>query len=62
MLHDYLESRCVRGRCETSFVLLLSTPEPPSPESSKALIAVLRADKENFVKNLAALRLHLSEQ
>ena len=39
MLHDYLESRAVRGECEISFVLPLSTPVPPSPETSKALVA-----------------------
>ena len=39
MLHDYLESRDVRGQCEISFVLPLSTPVPPSPETSKALVA-----------------------
>ena len=30
MLNDYLESRGVRGECEISFVLPLSTPVPPS--------------------------------
>jgi sulfide:quinone oxidoreductase len=39
MLHDYLESRGVRGACEISFVLPLSSPVPPSPETSKALVA-----------------------
>jgi sulfide:quinone oxidoreductase len=39
MLHDYLERRGVRGACEISFVLPLPAPVPPSPETSKALIA-----------------------
>ncbi len=39
MLHDYLERRGVRGACEISLVLPLSAPVPPSPETSKALIA-----------------------
>ena len=39
MLHDYLERRGVRRACEISFVLPLSAPVPPSPETSKALIA-----------------------
>jgi sulfide:quinone oxidoreductase len=39
MLHDYLERRGVRGDCEISFVLPLPAPVPPSPETSKALIA-----------------------
>jgi sulfide:quinone oxidoreductase len=39
MLHDYLERKGARGACEISFVLPLPAPVPPSPETSKALIA-----------------------
>ena len=39
MLHDFLERRGVRQACEISMVLPLSSPVPPSPETSKALIA-----------------------
>jgi sulfide:quinone oxidoreductase len=39
MLHDYLERKGVRGACEISFVLPLPTPVPPSPDTSKALVA-----------------------
>jgi len=39
MLHDFLEQRRVRKNCEISFVLPLSAPVPPSPETSKALLA-----------------------
>jgi sulfide:quinone oxidoreductase len=39
MLHDYLSERGVRQNCRISFVLPLSSPVPPSPETSKALIA-----------------------
>jgi len=39
MLHDYLERRDIRGACEISYVLPLPSPVPPSPETSKALIA-----------------------
>jgi sulfide:quinone oxidoreductase len=39
MLHDYLERKGVRDRCEISFVLPLPSPVPPSPETSQALIA-----------------------
>ena len=39
MLHDYLERKGVRGACEISFVLPLPAPVPPSPETSKALVA-----------------------
>ena len=39
MLHDYLERKGVRGACEIGFVLPLPAPVPPSPETSKALVA-----------------------
>jgi sulfide:quinone oxidoreductase len=39
MLHDYLKGRGVRAACEISLVLPLSSPVPPSPETSKALVA-----------------------
>ena len=32
-------ARGIRGACEISFVLPLPTPVPPSPETSKALVA-----------------------
>lgn len=37
LLHDELTARGVRDACEISFVLPLSTPVPPSPETSAAL-------------------------
>jgi sulfide:quinone oxidoreductase len=37
LLHDELTSRGVRDACEISFVMPLSTPVPPSPETSMAL-------------------------
>ena len=39
MLHDYLSERGMRQNCRISFVLPLSSPVPPSPETSAALIA-----------------------
>jgi sulfide:quinone oxidoreductase len=39
MLHDYLEQRGVRKDCKISLVIPLSAPVPPSPETSKALLA-----------------------
>jgi sulfide:quinone oxidoreductase len=39
MLHDYLSNRGLRDRCKISLVLPLSAPVPPSPDTSKALIA-----------------------
>jgi sulfide:quinone oxidoreductase len=38
MLHDYLVKAGVRGHCEIDFVLPLSAPVPPSPETSIALV------------------------
>lgn len=39
MLHDYLERRGVREHCQISIFMPLSSPVPPSPETSKALLA-----------------------
>ncbi len=39
MLHDYLLQRGIRDKCEIDLVLPLGTPVPPSPETSKALLA-----------------------
>jgi sulfide:quinone oxidoreductase len=38
LLHDYLSVRGVREHCEISFVIPLSSPVPPSPETSRALV------------------------
>jgi sulfide:quinone oxidoreductase len=37
LLHDYLDTRGVRGDCEITFTIPLSSPVPPSPETSRAL-------------------------
>lgn len=39
LLHDELTARGVRDACRISFVMSLSTPVPPSPETSAALEA-----------------------
>src|SRR6185437_11537032 len=39
MLHDYLTGRGVRDACEISIVIPLPSPIPPSPPSSRALLA-----------------------
>lgn len=38
MLHDYLVQRGVRDQCQISLYLPLSSPVPPSPETSNALL------------------------
>ncbi len=39
LLHDYLSTRGVRDGCEISLVLPFGSPVPPSPETSRALVA-----------------------
>ena len=39
LFHDYLQKRGVRGNCEVTLVTPMSVPVPPSPDTSKALIA-----------------------
>ena len=39
LLHDYLSARGIRDECEISFVIPFGTPVPPSPDTSKALMA-----------------------
>ena len=49
MLHDYLMDRGVRQACEISFVLPLGSPVPPSPETSRALVAAFTERSIKFV-------------
>lgn len=51
MLHDYLATRGVRGQCEITMVLPLSSPVPPSPETSRALIAAFAERNIKFMPN-----------
>ena len=48
MLHDYLSERGVRQDCQIDFVLPLSSPVPPSPETSRALIAAFAERNISF--------------
>ena len=49
LLHDYLTARGVRGACEISFVIPFGTPVPPSPDTSRALVAAFAARDITFV-------------
>jgi sulfide:quinone oxidoreductase len=49
LLHDYLSARGVRGDCDLSFVLPLGSPVPPSPETSRALVAAFAERKIEFI-------------
>jgi sulfide:quinone oxidoreductase len=52
LLHDYLSARGVRGDCEISFVIPLSSPVPPSPATSEALLAAFAERDIAFVPGL----------
>ncbi len=39
MLHDYLTAKGVRSECDISYVMPMPAPIPPSPETSRALVA-----------------------
>jgi sulfide:quinone oxidoreductase len=49
LLHDYLTARGVRADCEISFVIPLPSPVPPSPETSRALVAAFAERDIAFV-------------
>ncbi|MEI9405280.1 FAD/NAD(P)-binding oxidoreductase [Mesorhizobium argentiipisi] len=49
MLHDYLVRQGVREACEISLVLPLGSPVPPSPDTSKALLAAFAERGIKFI-------------
>ena len=49
LLHDALVARGVRGDCEISFVIPFSTPVPPSPDTSAALVAAFAEREIAFI-------------
>jgi sulfide:quinone oxidoreductase len=51
MLHDLLQSRGVREQCEITLVLPLPSPVPPSPDTSKALLAAFAERNIRFMPN-----------
>src|SRR5262249_17020192 len=51
MLHDFLTTAGVRGQCEIAMVLPLPSPLPPSPATSKALIAAFADRDIKFLPN-----------
>ncbi|HSH89633.1 MAG TPA: FAD/NAD(P)-binding oxidoreductase [Ramlibacter sp.] len=51
MLHDMLASRGVREQCEITLVLPLSSPVPPSPETSRALMSAFAERNIRFMPN-----------
>ena len=51
LLHDYLTDRGLRDACEISLVMPFGVPIPPSPDSSKALLAAFAERGITFVPN-----------
>ncbi len=49
LLHDYLSARGVRDDCEISFVIPFGSPIPPSPDTSRALVAAFAEHDIEFV-------------
>ena len=49
MMHDYLTTRGIRGACDITLILPLETPIPPSPETSRALLAAFAERNITFV-------------
>jgi sulfide:quinone oxidoreductase len=49
LLHDYLATRGVRAACDISLVMPFGIPIPPSPDTSKALLAAFAERGITFV-------------
>jgi sulfide:quinone oxidoreductase len=49
LLHDHLATRGVRGACEISLVMPFGVPIPPSPDTSRALLAAFAERGITFV-------------
>jgi sulfide:quinone oxidoreductase len=49
LLHDQLTARGCRDACEISFVIPLPSPIPPSPETSRALVAAFAERGIEFI-------------
>src|SRR5262249_15605931 len=49
MMHDYLTTRGIRNACQITLILPLEVPVPPSPETSRALLAAFAERDITFV-------------
>ena len=49
MMHEYLVTRGIRSACEITLILPLEAPTPPSPETSRALLAAFAERNITFV-------------
>lgn len=57
LLHDYLTMRGVRDACQISLIIPFSAPIPPSPASSRALVAAFAERGITFIPNRRVSRL-----
>ncbi len=62
MLHDYLVERGVRGHSTIKIVSPLPVPVPPSPETSKALLAAFAERGIDFMANKRVTSLDLARK
>lgn len=51
LLHDHLTARGVRDACEISLVMPFGIPIPPSPATSRALLATFAERRITFISN-----------
>lgn len=51
MLHDYLTERGVRGECTITLANAMSNPVPPSPDTSRALLAAFAERGIEYLPN-----------
>lgn len=49
LIHDYLEKRGIRNECDISIVMPFGLPIPPSPDTSKALLAAFAERNIRFI-------------
>jgi sulfide:quinone oxidoreductase len=49
LMHDYLTTRGIRSACEITLISPLGTPVPPSPETSRALLAAFAERNITFI-------------
>jgi len=62
LLHDHLLKRGVRKDCEISIVMPFGLPIPPSPDTSKALLAAFAERNIRFIPNHKVRALDPSRQ
>lgn len=51
LLHDYLVQRGVRNQCDLTLVMPFGSPVPPSPDTSRALVAAFAERNITFIPN-----------